>query len=80
MSTKTVVQKLLIKPNYRVLLVNKPEGYRAILGKLPDGTTIVRESVSSVDLIQVFVSSKEQMEELLPEIKKTYFKERTFVG
>jgi hypothetical protein len=69
-STKTVAQKLLIKPNYRVLLVNEPEGDSAILGELPDGATIIRESVSSVDLIQVFVSSKEQMEELLPEIKK----------
>ena len=74
MSTKTVAQKLLIKPNYRVLLVNEPEGYRAILGKLPDGTIIVRESVSSVDLIQVFVSSKKQMEQLLPEIKKLILK------
>ena len=58
MSTKSVAQKLLIKPNYRVLLVNEPAGYRATLGKLPDGITIFRESVSSVDLIQVFVSSK----------------------
>jgi len=51
MSTKTVEQKILIKPNYRVLLVNEPEEYRAILGELPDGATIIRESVSSVDLI-----------------------------
>jgi hypothetical protein len=57
-----------------VLLVNEPEGYSAILGELPDGATIIRESVSSVDLIQVFVSSKEQMEELLPKIKKLILK------
>jgi hypothetical protein len=35
MSDKTVAQKLLIKENYKVLFINEPEIYKAILGELP---------------------------------------------
>jgi hypothetical protein len=43
MSDKTVAQKLLIKDNYKVLLVSGPEGYGSRLGALPPNTTLLTE-------------------------------------
>ena len=43
MSEKTVVQKLLIKEGYRVLIVNAPEGYVASLGDLPAGVAVATD-------------------------------------
>jgi predicted CoA-binding protein len=65
MSHKPIFQKLLIKDNYRVLLVNEPEGYRSILGKLPKNVTIFSQGAKSVDLIQVFMTSKKELEDQL---------------
>ncbi|HEY9205205.1 MAG TPA: hypothetical protein VIO58_04730 [Candidatus Methanoperedens sp.] len=69
MPDKTVAQKLLIKENYKVLLLNEPDNYRAILGELPENVSILTKEGSSADLIQVFVTSRKELEEKLNEIK-----------
>jgi hypothetical protein len=40
-----------------------------VLGKLPEGVTVVNELVKPVDLIQVFVDNRQDLEEQLPKIK-----------
>ncbi len=69
MSDKSVADKLLIKPGQKVLLVNPPKGYRALLGEIPKGVTVLKEAPEAVDLIQVFVGSREDLEEQLPRLK-----------
>lgn len=69
MSDKTVAQKLLIKENYKVLFINEPENYKVILGDLPKDVTILTEPTKSVDFIQIFVTSKKELEENLNELK-----------
>jgi Protein of unknown function (DUF3052) len=69
MSTKTVAQKLFIRDNYTVLLVNAPKGYADTLGALPAGARIVTKSTKPVDLIQVFAGTKAEMTKLLRENK-----------
>ncbi len=69
MSDKTVAQKLLIKENYKVLFINEPGNYKAILGDLPKNVTILTEPTKSVDFIQFFVTSKKELEENLNELK-----------
>jgi hypothetical protein len=71
MSEKTVVQKLLIKEGYRVLVVNAPEGYVASLAELPAGVTVATDPVSLglFDLIQAFVASQAQFETQLAGLK-----------
>ena len=69
MSDKTVAQKLLIKENYNVLFINEPENYKAILGELPKNVTILTEPAESVDFIQLFVTSKKELEDNLNELK-----------
>ena len=76
MSDKTIVQKLLIKEGYRVLVVNAPEGYLASLadlpaGGLPAGVTVATDpdGVGTFDLIQTFVSSQAAFEAQLGGLK-----------
>ncbi len=70
MSDKTVAQKLLIKENYKVLFINEPENYKAILGDLPKNVTILSEPTKSVDFIQFFVSSNVELKDGLIELKQ----------
>ncbi len=69
MSQKTVFQKLLIKDNYRILLINEPEGYRSALGHLLKSVVVVNRMAGEVDLIQVFVTSKKELEDQLAKLK-----------
>ncbi len=69
MSDKSVAEKLLMKAGQKILLVNPPKGYRALLGEIPKGVTVLKEAGEAVDLIQVFVGSRKDLEEQLPRLK-----------
>jgi hypothetical protein len=58
-----------MKENYVVLLVNEPEGYKARLGKLPKNVSLVSKPSGQVDFIQVFISSKSDLESQLGRLK-----------
>jgi hypothetical protein len=64
-----LAQKLQIKKGRTVCFVNPPEDYIARLGKLPDGAMIVPELAKPVDIIQVFVANRGDLEKRLPELK-----------
>jgi hypothetical protein len=69
MSQKPIFQKLLIKDNYKVLLVNEPDGYISMLGKLPQGVIILNQPAKGIDVIQIFVTSKKELEDQLVKLK-----------
>jgi hypothetical protein len=69
MREKSVAQKLLIREDYTVLLVNPPKGYKATLGNLPKGAKVVAKSSRAVDLIQIFAATKAEMTELFLKVK-----------
>ncbi len=69
MAGKTVAQKLFIRENFIVLLVNAPKGYKDALGELPAGARAITKSDKPVDLIQVFAKNKAEMSELLAKAK-----------
>lgn len=68
-SSKTNAEKLFLKENYVGLLVNEPKGYRERLGKLPKNVSILTKPSGIVDFIQVFVSSKSELELQLGKLK-----------
>lgn len=68
-STKSIPEKLQMKPGKMVLFVNKPEGYDQVLGKLPSGVGVTDHSAKSVDVVQVFVENRAQLEKELPRLK-----------
>jgi hypothetical protein len=69
MAEKTVVQKLFIRENYTVLLVNAPKGYKQTIGALPAGARVVAKTIKPVELIQVFAKTKTEMIALLHKVK-----------
>ncbi len=70
MSEKSIAQKMFIKPDSRFLLVNPPAGYLAQLGELPQGTVLLNDSSSIVEVIQVFVANRAELEQQLPRLKE----------
>ena len=70
MSTKPVHAKLLIKPGYKVLFLDSPDGYRELLGELPAEVTEENSPEGEYDLIQGFVKTQVELERLIPSIKE----------
>lgn len=58
MSQKTLVQKLLIKPGYKVLLLNAPQSYADMLKPLPGGAVLATAPDEDFDCVLIFVSNK----------------------
>ena|SRR5581483_8708418 len=69
MSGKTVAQKLFVRENFTVLLINAPKGYKDSLGALPAGARIVSKSSKPADLIQVFARTSAEMSDVLRKAK-----------
>ena len=55
-------EKLQIKENYTILLVNAPAGYESKLGKLPPNVKVTESTAEPIDVVQVFVASKKELE------------------
>ena len=68
MSEKSVVQKLLLKPGQKMLLLNAPKGYRGSLAQLPEGARLEVKLVQA-DVIQIFVTSMEELKKKLEAVK-----------
>ena len=66
MPESSLVKKLLVKPDNRVLLLNAPAGYPGLLGELPPGTTLDENPSGQYELVQAFVKSKAEAEALWP--------------
>ena len=66
MGGSPLAKKLHIKPGYAVALLNPPEGYRAVLGKLPEGVTVSLEAEGKFDLIHLFVRDIAQLQDWAP--------------
>jgi hypothetical protein len=70
MSEKSIVERLFIKPGYKFLLIDPPDGYIANLGKLPEGVILLSDSSCQVEAIQVFVANRAELETRLPQLKE----------
>ena len=62
MSQKSLAQKLLIKPGYKVLLMNAPQGYADMLMPLPDGAAMSTTPGENFDCVLAFVTNKADIE------------------
>jgi hypothetical protein len=69
-SDKTIAQKLLIKVNYKVLLSSPPANYQSLMGELPAGVSVSTRPPGPFDLIQAFISSREELQDQLAGLKK----------
>jgi hypothetical protein len=55
-SGKSVVQKLGIKPGFRIFTAGLSGAYRDIVGELPDGVTITKAAKPPPDMVHVFAT------------------------
>jgi hypothetical protein len=66
---KNLANKLQIKAGRKILLVNPPPGYQAGLGELPAGVEVQPAPSGPVDIIQLFVDNRQELEAQLPGLK-----------
>lgn len=65
-SGRPLIDKLGIKPNTRIAIINPPRGFRATLGKLPPGVTVTANTRGVLPLIHFFVVSRDVLESRFP--------------
>ena len=65
-SKRSLVDKLGIKPGFRVRLVNPPQGYETLLGALPDNVVLLDQLASDLDFIHFFAVSRHELEAEFP--------------
>jgi len=68
MTTKTLAQKLYIRPGYTVALLNAPKGMAELLAPLPDDVKVVTNTKEKVDLLLLFVKTSAELEKNAKEI------------
>ncbi|MQC27109.1 MAG: DUF3052 family protein [Chloroflexi bacterium] len=64
--TKTLAEKLYLKPGQRILVLDPPDGF---LAALPAGAEILDSPADSLDVVQVFARSESDVHQLLPRFK-----------
>lgn len=64
-------RKLGIKEGATVLLVGVPDGYGLLLQPLPPAVVFKRQASRSVDIAQVFVTRRDELERRLASLRKT---------
>jgi hypothetical protein len=70
MAPKSLAQKMFIKPGEKVIFINPPEGYQKLLGEMTADVVLVESIEKDMDLIQFFVSTREELEKMLLEFKQ----------
>ncbi len=68
-SGRPLVQKLGIKKGDVLALLNAPDDYDLLLGKLPEGAVVAREPEGRLDLVQLFVTERASLEREFPRLK-----------
>jgi len=69
-SKKPLVQKLGIKQGFKVMILNSPQNYNTVLGKLPEEVVLMKELKGPLDFIQFFTREKKELEHVFPILKR----------
>jgi hypothetical protein len=63
-------RKLGIKEGHRVAFPSAPDGFEALLGKLPDGVTVKSRAARPLDVIVFFTTRRAELERRLPALRR----------
>src|ERR1700722_9673322 len=69
-STRSLIDKLGVKANSRVLILHTPAGYDETLGPLPTGVTSLAKLATDLDFIHAFFLWARELEREFPALKK----------
>jgi hypothetical protein len=65
-----LAKKLGIKEGHRVAFPSAPEGFRELLGDLPDGVSVRSRARGPLDVIVFFTRSRAELERRLPALRR----------
>jgi hypothetical protein len=68
-SKTKLIDKLGIKPGFKIHIINAPEDYFGLLGELPEEVKIQKRLFPNTDFIHFFTTDKKQFEEFFPVLK-----------
>jgi hypothetical protein len=60
-----LAQKLGIKPEMAVVLINAPANYRKLLGQIADGVEFSDRVENAVNFVHIFITSRSELEKRL---------------
>jgi hypothetical protein len=69
-STRTLVDKLGIKPGTRVTTLSAPPDYAGLVGPLPEGATLRSRLSASPEFIHLFARRRHELEAEFPRVAK----------
>ena len=73
-SKRTLIEKLGIKPGFKIAFFNPPHSYLDELGELPEGVTTVVSLHGHIDFIHFFTGEKKELVNQFPHLKKALVK------
>jgi hypothetical protein len=66
MADSSLTKKLGLKPGWRALILNAPDGYRALLDPLPEGVDLTATPDGTFDFVQLFAKNKADLAAYAP--------------
>src|SRR5688572_33418039 len=68
MAENPLLKKMKLKPGQRVAIVSAPDGYIQALQPLPADVELAEQLVGTFDWVQVFVKTRADLEQAIPQI------------
>jgi hypothetical protein len=68
-SGKPLAQKLGIRSGQRLIILDAPDHYAAVLGRLPDGVEQANTLTGQFDFIHIFARERGELDARFPELK-----------
>ena len=65
-----LTKKLGIKERHRVAFPSAPDGFRGLLGELPDGVSVKSRASGPLDVIVFFTKRRAELERRLPALRR----------
>jgi hypothetical protein len=65
MAPSSLIEKLRIRPQQRMLVLNAPEGYIESLGDFPEGAELSQQADGQYAFVHLFVLNSQQLEQWL---------------
>lgn len=66
MAETSLIKRLVLKPGYRLKIMNAPEGYLERLHPLPENTMMVDDESGPFDMVQLFAKDIAQLNREVP--------------
>lgn len=74
-STKSLQEKLGVKENFKMTVINAPPHYFELLGQLPENVTVTSELKGPLDFVHFFTKERKELQQAFPALKRELSKD-----